>query len=228
MRTAKRIVQVAAACVALSVVAMAADENDARVRNIILHSRQMGAHGLGYSSVSMLEMSRTLRPTDIPALIRLLQEREVRVGAGFGLASQCAAAIEPVRKAAAEKGAEFLASEEIMDLIGENSECSEEARKEAAAAKIELTAEREAENERIAAEARKREENDQRIQENGLKMLDPNRRGELTLAERKEVFERSVKAAGLENPQTQAQKDMVDRMYRTMVLGESDGKKKPN
>jgi hypothetical protein len=208
--------------------AASADDGDTRVRNIILNSRHMGAHGLGYNTESMQEMAHKLRATDVPVLVRLLHDRDVSVGAEFGLASQCAAAIEPVSKAAAQKKADFLASEEVMELIGENKDCSDQAKKDAAAAKANLAALREAEYERIAAEARKREENDQRIQENGLKLMDPTRRGELTLEERKEVFERSVKAAGLEHPQTQAQKDLVDKMYRTMVLGESDGKKKPN
>ena len=60
-------------------------------------------------------------------------------------------------------------------------------------------------------------------------MLDPERAKDLTLKEREEVFRRSLKQMGLkeDGPMTPAQKDLVQRMYRTMVLGES-GKRPPN
>jgi hypothetical protein len=69
---------------------------------------------------------------------------------------------------------------------------------------------------RIAAEAKRKAENDAHIQQNGLKWIDPNRAKELTGQEREE------ETLGLnENgPLTPAQKQMVERMYRTMVLGE--------
>jgi hypothetical protein len=214
--------------VAASLSAMGSEADDARLRKIILHSRHWGAHGLGYNSESMKEMARKLNASDVASLILLLQERKISVGAEFALASQCEAAIEPLHRAAEEKKAEFMASEEVMDLIGGNDDCPAQARKTAQEMKVELAAMREAEDERVVAEARKREANDQRIQENGLKMMDPARRGELTLEERKEVFERSVKAAGLEHPTTAAQKEMVDRMYRTRVLEDKAENKTPN
>ena len=64
---------------------------------------------------------------------------------------------------------------------------------------------------------------DARIQRNALKMLDSEQAKNLTLKEREEVYRRSLKQMGLKEhgPMTPAQKDMVRRMYRTMVLGES-------
>jgi len=46
---------------------------------------------------------------------------------------------------------------------------------------------------------------------------------------REEVYERSLKDMGLKSdgPMTPAQKDLIQRMYRTMVLGES-GKRPSN
>src|SRR5215471_12984035 len=69
------------------------------VRRIILHSRHLGAHGLGYNDHSLNEMSQELTPADIPLLISLLNDSELRVGAEFALASQCEAGIMPVRRA---------------------------------------------------------------------------------------------------------------------------------
>jgi len=53
--------------------------------------------------------------------------------------------------------------------------------------------------------------------------LDPDRAKHLTLKEREEVYRRCLKQMGLkeDGPMTPAQKDLVQRMYRTMVLGES-------
>ena len=60
-------------------------------------------------------------------------------------------------------------------------------------------------------------------------MTDPKQARDLSRAEREEVFDRSVKAMGLkeDGPMTPAQKAMIDRIYRTMVLGES-GNRPPN
>ena len=54
-------------------------------------------------------------------------------------------------------------------------------------------------------------------------MMDPKASKELTRQEREEVYQRSLKAMGLDEnrPLTPAQKQMVERMYRKMVLGES-------
>lgn len=55
-----------------------------------------------------------------------------------------------------------------------------------------------------------------------MKLLDPAQAATLSRQEREEVYHRSVKAMGLDEngSLTPQQKDMLDRMYRTMVLGE--------
>ena len=81
----------------------------------------------------------------------------------------------------------------------------------------------EAEQRRLEEEANEKAADDARIQRNALKMMDPKQAKDLTRQEREEVYRRSLKAMGLkeDGPMTPAQKDLVQRMYRTMVLGES-------
>jgi hypothetical protein len=87
----------------------------------------------------------------------------------------------------------------------------------------------ETEQRRLEQEAKDRVAEDARIQRNALKMLDLDEAKDLTLKEREEVYRRSLKQMGLkeDGAMTPAQKDRVQRMYRTMVLGES-GKRPPN
>jgi hypothetical protein len=192
-----------------------------RIRQIILHSRHLGAHGMGYNGGSLTELSQKLTPADIPAMILLLGDTELRVGAQFALASQCEAAISPVREAAMQdEQISALDADDIMSLIVDFSGCTPGTQQNASAARKDIDAYREEQQVRRKEQAKRQAAEDERIQKNALKMLDPNRRKELTRSEREEVFRRSVKALGLENPQTAEQKEMVQRMYRTMVLDE--------
>lgn len=206
----------------LTTSAQDAAKSKIEVRRIILHSRHLGAHGLGYNGRSQVEMSQELTPADIPVLISLLGDSELRVGAQFALASQCEAAIMPVQRAViADERVSSLDADDIMDLIADFNKCRPEAQAAARAMRVEID---KLVEERLAKRTQEREEqaaDDTRIQKNQLKMMDPSQKKTLTQAEREEVFRRSVKAAGLENPQTAAQKDLVQRMYRTMVLDDS-------
>ncbi len=193
-----------------------------QVRVIILYSRHLGAHGLGYNDRSLRELSQQLSPADIPAVIALLKDSKVRVGAQFALASQCGASIVPVREAAARGAMDFLDAADVLDLIASYTRCQPEARAQARTTRVEVNRLRDENLARTAEGARKDAENDARIQHNALKMMDPQRKRELTREERIEVYQRSLKAAGLSEtgPLTPAQKQMVERMYRTMVLDE--------
>jgi hypothetical protein len=194
-----------------------------RVRHILLHSRHTGAHGIGYNTQSLNSLSKKLTPADIPTLVELLAEKDLTVGVQFGLASQCSAAITPIREAAAEHKMTFLDAEDAMRLIEDRTVCTSEARQSASAMRAEIHRLGEAEHQRLEEEARQKEANDARIQRNALKMMNPEQATELTRTEREEVYWRSLKAMGLKEgaPMTPAQKDLVQRMYRTMVLGES-------
>ena len=74
-----------------------------RVRQIILHSQTLGAHGMGYSSQSLNTLSRKLTPADVPTLIGLAADHDLHVGVQFALASQCTAALIPIREAVKQR-----------------------------------------------------------------------------------------------------------------------------
>jgi len=203
----------------------AAQKSEARVRQIILSTRHLGAHGIGYSTTSLWQLSRKLTPADIPVLISLASgDSDLRVGAQFALASQCGASIDPVRTAASEREHfRALSAEDTLLLLSEFEGCSSEARAQAAAARLEVRRMIEDEHQRIEQKAKHDSENDARIQANGLKLLDPEQAKTLTREERLEIFHRSLAAMGLkeDGPMTPEQKQLVDKMYRSMVLGEA-------
>ncbi len=178
---------------------------------------------MGYSDKSLSELSSRVKPDDIPVLLKMLDERRMRVGVSFALASQCEDGIMPAREAAIQHQMDFLEAQDVMDLMSNFAGCSEAARHHAAEMRDELATLRDADQAKIADESRQRAEDDARIQRNGLKLLDPAQAATLSRQEREEVYHRSVKAMGLDEngPLTSQQKDMLDRMYRTMVLGES-------
>jgi len=192
------------------------------LRIILLHAQHLGAHGMGYSEHSLHELATRIQPDDIPALIELHSHKHWRTAATFALASQCQASIEPTRDAAIQHKLPFFEAQEVMDLIAGFEACSTEAKEKATAMRSELTALSDADQAKTAAEAKEKAENDARIQRNGLKMLDPKQAASLTRQEREEVYHRSLKAMGLDEkgPLTPQQREFVDRMYRTMVLGE--------
>jgi len=194
-----------------------------RVRRIILHSRHLGAHGMGYNNQSQNALSQKLTSTDVPILIDLVADKDLHVGVQFALASQCDAAIIPVREAVMQHKMLFLDAEDIMRLIEDFAVCTQETQQRASAMRSEIHALGEAEQARLEQEAKEKAVEDARIQRNALKMTDPQQAKKLTRQEREEVYRRSLKAMGLkeDGPLTPAQKDLIQRMYRTMVLGES-------
>jgi hypothetical protein len=195
----------------------------AELRNVILRTQHLGAHGMGYGERSLSELASRVKPADIPVLVEMLDERRMRVGVSFALASQCEASITTTREAAIQHKMSFLEAQDVMDLITNFAGCSAEARQRATQMRGELETLRDADRAKITSQATQRAEDDARIQRNGLKMLDPAQAATLSRKEREEVYHRSVKAMGLnENgPLTPQQKNILDRMYRTMVLGES-------
>ena len=171
----------------------------------------------------METLSKKLVPSDIPILITLLADQQVRVGAQFALASECEAAISPMRDAAQNHKMSFLDAEDAIRLMEDFGRCSPEARQRATAMRSEIHTLEEVDQRKLEQQAEARTEEDARIQKNGLKMTDPGQAMELSRQEREEVYRRSLQAMGLKEggPMTPAQKDLVDRMYRTMVLGQS-------
>jgi hypothetical protein len=123
----------------------------------------------------------------------------------------------------------FLDAEEVMRLIEDFAVCRPQTQQASSAMRSEIHSLGEAEQRRLEEEAKEKAAENARIQRNALKMLDPERAKSLTRQEREEVYKRSLKEMGLkeDGPMTSAQREMVERMYRTMVLGES-GKRPPN
>ena len=193
-----------------------------RVRRIILHSRHLGAHGMGYNSQSLTELSQELTPADVPIVLDLVADRDLSVGVEFALASQCGASIMPVREAAVQHKMDFLDASDTMYLMSDFDGCPPETRQRAIAMRAELDELRQEDQRKMQQEAKRQADEDARIQRNALKIMDPKQAKDLTRQEREEVFRRSLKAMGLreDGPMTAAQKKLVDRMYRTMVLGE--------
>ena len=178
---------------------------------------------MGYSSQSLNTLSQKLTPTDVPTLIDLAADHDLHVGVQFALASQCEAALNPVREAVMQHKVPFLDAEEVMGLIEDFAVCMPETQQKSSAMRSEIHSLGEAEQRRLEKEAKEKAAEDARIQRNALKMLNPERAKDLTLKEREEVYRRSLEQMGLkeDGPMTPAQKDLVQRMYRTMVLGES-------
>ena len=184
---------------------------------------------MGYNGQSQNTLSQKLTPADVPTLISLVADEHLHVGVQFALASQCEAAIIPVREAVVRHKMPFLDAEDVMRLIEDFAVCTPETRQRASAMRSEIHSLGEVEQTRLEQEAKEKAAEDARIQRNALKMRDPKQAKELTRQEREEVYRRSLKAMGLkkEGPMTTAQRDLVQRMYRTMVLGES-GNRPPN
>lgn len=224
------ILVLASLCLAANAQSPAGDSKSVeQVRRIILRSQHPGAHGMGYNRQSQNVLSQKLTPADVPTLISLVTDEHLHVGVQFALASQCEAAIIPVREAVVDHKMLFLDAEDVMRLIEEFPVCTPETRQRASAMRSEIHSLGEAEQTRLEQEAKEKAAEDARIQRNALKMTDPTQAKELTRQEREEVYRRSLKAMGLkeDGPLTPAQKDLIERMYRTMVLGES-GNRPPN
>jgi hypothetical protein len=200
-----------------------------RVRQIILGSRSLGAHGFGYSSNWLSTLSRKLTPADVPTLIDLAADKDLHVGVQFALASQCEATLIPVRAAVIHHKMSCLDAEEVMRLIEDCAICRPETQQASSAMRSEIHSLGEAEQRRLEEEAKEKAAENARIQRNALKMLDPEMAKSLTRQEREEIYKRSLKEMGLkeDGPMTPAQREIVERMYRTMVLAES-GKRPPN
>jgi hypothetical protein len=224
------ILVLASLCLVANAQSPAGDsESMERVRRIILRSQHLGAHGLGYNNQSQNTLSQKLTPADVPTLIDLVADKDLHVGVQFALASQCGAAIIPVREAVIQHKMPFLDAEDVMRLIEDFTVCTPETQQRASAMRSEIHLLGEAEQTRLEQEAKGKAAEEARIQRNALKMMDPKQAKELTRQEREEVYRRSLKAMGLkeDGPLTPAQKDLIQRMYRTMVLGES-GNRPPN
>lgn len=178
---------------------------------------------MGYNSQSLNRLAQKLTPSDVRTLIELAADKDLYVGVQFALASQCEAALIPLREAVIQHKLRGLDAEDVMSLIEGFDVCTPETRQKSSAMRSEIHSLGQAEQRRVQAEANEKAAEDARIQRNTLKMQDPEQAKDLTRKEREEVYRRSLKQMGLkeDGPMTPAQRELVQRMYRTMVLGES-------
>jgi hypothetical protein len=81
---------------------------------------------MGYNRQSQNVLSQKLTPVDVPTLIHLVADEDLRVGVQFALALQCEAAIIPVREAVVQHKMLFLDAEDVMRLIEDFAVCTPE------------------------------------------------------------------------------------------------------
>jgi len=195
---------------------------------------------------SLFEMAQRLSENDIPVLLKLLEKDnefpgkysdrkaynknyKIAEGASFGLAALCGRSISPIMMAvkANRLDANMGVKNDPLHWIDAFSQvpggCSAQDAQRAKAAQQKIAILNDARQAKVQLEyeQRKAVEDDtrNRINSNGMKMLDPVAAENLTLEERKEVFASSVKSMGLDKDQlTPEQKVLVQKMYNTMVL----------
>src|SRR5215469_3039491 len=118
--------------------------SEARVRQIILSTRHLGAHGTGYNTRSLSQLSKKLTPADIPLLISLAsRDSDLSVGVQFALASQCGPSVTAVGDAVehqdpAQRKFLYLDTEDTLQLISEFEGCTPEVRHQAVHVRAEV------------------------------------------------------------------------------------------
>ena len=95
---------------------------------------------MGYNLQSLNTLSRKLTPADVPILISLVSDHHLLVGVQYALASQCEAAIIPVRESVLQHKMVFLDAENVMHLIEDFALCTPETRQTASAMRSEIHA----------------------------------------------------------------------------------------
>jgi hypothetical protein len=130
---------------------------------------------MGYNAQSQNTLSQKLTSADVPTLISLVADEHLHVGVQFALASQCEAAIIPVRESVVQHKMLFLDAEDVMRLIEDFAVCTPETRQRASAMRSEIHALGKAEQTGLEQEANEKAAEDARIQRNALKMTDPHR-----------------------------------------------------
>ena len=173
-----------------------------RVRGVVLHSRQMGAHGLGYGERSLHELSQKLTPADIPILIALIDDknRSAAIGATFGLASQCGAAIDPVYAMTAGAAPELKRYGEARDVLAQlanYARCTPPEREHARESSAMIDRAERDFRARRTKDITRREAQDARLQAEGMKMLDPVQRASVSHEDCLAVAERNRAATGI-------------------------------
>jgi len=185
------------------------------IRKILLESRHLGAHGLGYNAQSQEELAKQLSPAAVPTLLDLLvHDKETRVGAIFGLASQCGAVIVPILDAAQAHTVPYMNLGDLRDALAqiERSEvCSTSDQRRAGEAIRALDRIIEEENVKRRKAMDEQKARQKEIGRHGLLMLDPEGRQFVSANECLAVVWESVRAAGIDPTKSESSQQLLNR-----------------
>lgn len=204
--------------------------SEERVRDALIRSQRLGVHGLGYNRDSLLTLSKTLTPGDVPAILQLFTSAsQWQTGATFALASQCGTSIAPLMAAVSQN--EFPLSRlsdarEALRLLAEFERCTDADREEARAAMGRIDRLEQERIDRLIRSSRQRREADARIENNALKLLNPEQAGDVTLEECIEVVMHSRAAMRGETSGKPRSKSVDDTLSRNAIQSCYDRERK--
>jgi len=184
------------------------------IRKILLERRHLGAHGLGYNAQSQAELAKELSPAAVPMLLDLLvHDHETRVGAIFGLASQCGAAIRPILDAT-QRHTDPSILRDLHDALAQMERAevcstSDQQRAEEAITALDRIIEDENARRRRAVEEQKARQAE--VTKHGLLMLDPRGRQSVSPNDCLVVVWESVKAAGIDPTKSESSQQLLNR-----------------
>jgi len=185
------------------------------IRQIILGSSHLGAHGLGYNTQSQAELAKQLSPAAIPTLLNLLvHDRETQVGAIFGLASQCGAAIMPMLDAAQRHTVPSINLSDLRDALtlmerAELCSTSDQQRAGEAIKTLDRIIEDDNAKRRRAVEEQRARQAE--ITRHGILMLDPEGRQSVSVNDCLAVVWESVRAAGIDPTKSESSQQLLNR-----------------
>jgi len=189
-------------------------ERDA-IRLIILGSRHLGVHGLGYNTQSQAELAKQLSPAAIPTLMSLLvHDRETQVGAIVGLASQCGAAIMPILDATQRHTVPSMNLRDLRDALtlmehAEVCSTSDQQRAGEAIKTLDRIIEDEYARRRLAVDEQRVRQGE--VTRHGILMLDPEGRQSVSVNDCLAVVWESVRAAGIDPTKSESSQQLLNR-----------------
>ena len=191
----------------------AVTERDA-IRKILLGSRHLGAHGLGYNAQSQAELAMQLSPAAVPALLNLLvHDQETRTGAIFGLASQCGAAIMPILDAAQRRTIPYINLSDLRDALTQMEHadvCSLSDQQRAAEAIMELDRIVDDENTRRRRAVDEQNARQGEVTRRGLMMLDPEGRQSVSANDCLAIVLESARAGGTDPTKSESSQQLLN------------------
>lgn len=204
-----------------------------RVRDAIVKSQRLGAHGLGYNHDSLVALSKALTPDDLPTMLGMLKNKSSsKTGVVFALASQCGAAIAPVLAEVSHDDyplAQMADARDSLRILAGFGGCSAADRESARSAERELERVERRKIDRVMESVRTHRSEDARVENNALKLLNPDRASEVSLEECIEVVMRSRAALQGGEGRKSSRKSVDDTLSRNAIEScyDRERKKKP-